>query len=94
MAETRFCDCPNCGRTNVVGYKVESSNSKFKKVALPGYGVIWGGILGGPVGAGLGLAIGKLVGDKVAKAQEDDMLEYKFQCPKCGHKFSEYFEKI
>lgn len=94
MAETRLHDCPNCGRTNVIGYKVNTYNESATTISGAASGTMIGAVIGGPIGAGIGLALGKLIGNQIGKFKEDNMLEYKFQCPHCSYKFSKYFEKI
>lgn len=94
MAETRFSDCPRCGRTNVVGYEVESKDEKVGKIAVTGGAAGLGALWGGPIGAGIGFAIGKYLEKKLPKLVNDENTdcEFKFKCPKCGYEFSEYFK--
>ena len=95
MAETRFCDCPICKRTNVVGYRVVENSEKYAKIGGAGYGLLMGALLGGPLGAAVGFAAGKYGGDKFAEKLDDDFAdaEFQFQCPACGHRFTKYFPK-
>lgn len=93
MAETRFCDCPNCGRSNVIGYKKETNEEKVAKVGAAGYGLLVGALLGGPIGAAIGFGAGKFGGDKLADELENGYMECQFQCPGCGHRFTKTFKK-
>lgn len=92
MAETRYCDCPNCGRSNVVGYKQEETNTKIAKIGGAGYGAVLGAAIAGPVGAAVGFAIGKFAGDKIANEVEDDLVYFKFQCPNCDNRWDKLFK--
>lgn len=93
MAESRFCDCPSCNRTNVVGYKIETKDEKILKAGGAGYGLLVGALLGGPIGAAIGFAAGKFGGDKLAEGAENGYAEFQFQCPGCGHRFTKIFKK-
>lgn len=92
MAETRFCDCEGCGRSNVVGYKVEKKEQKIAKAGGAGYGLLLGALLGGPIGAAIGFAAGKFGGDKIADGMDDGYAEFQFQCPGCGRRFTKTFK--
>lgn len=92
MADTRLCDCPNCNRPNVIGYKKEEKNTKIVKVSSAGYGTIMGAIIAGPIGAALGFALGKYGGEKLANEVEDDLIYFQFQCPKCDHRWEKLYK--
>lgn len=85
MAETRFCDCPNCGRANVFGYQ---KKDKGLLGIFACDGVLIGALLGGPIGAGIGLAAAKMAADVI-----DEGEKYKFQCPSCDHSWIKTFKK-
>ena len=90
MANTRYFDCPKCGRVNVIGYEKESEGDKiFKLGAGAGLAGI-GAALGGPVGALAGLAVGKFFGDKVCDSEN---AEFIFRCPSCDHSFTKIMRK-
>ncbi len=86
-------DCPKCGRANVTGYKKEEKQSKYLKGGAVGYGVVMGGLLGGPIGVAVGAGLGKMAGGMIADSAEGDLIEFQFQCPKCGYRWTKYFEK-
>lgn len=93
MAETRYCDCPECHRANVVGYKKEAKESKYWKGGATGYGAIVGGLLGGPLGAAVGAGLGKVAGDMLADETEGNWIDFQFQCPACNHRWEKSFKK-
>ncbi|MBQ2951361.1 MAG: hypothetical protein IJE12_10040 [Prevotella sp.] len=90
MAETRFHDCPKCGKENVVGYLKEDGGAKVGKVVSAGGLALSGALIGGPLGALAGLAIGKWYGDKVT--QPHGWTDFVFKCPRCNHEFTESFK--
>ncbi len=89
MAETRYSDCPNCGRENIIGYLKEETGDKVVKVVEGGGMALAGGLLAGPLGALAGLAVGKFLGDKFT---EKERAEFRFRCPRCNHEFRKYFD--
>ena len=90
MAETRYYDCPECGRENVVGYRKLESADKTVKAAEAGILTAAGALMAGPLGALAGFAIGKWVGDKLVDS--NSRIEFTFRCPRCGHEFTRWFD--
>ena len=86
MAESRFCDCPICKRTNVVGYKVEE---KGAKALLAGGAAILGAVAFGPLGLLGGLALGKMGGAALEDFGKEN--KFTFKCPNCSHEWSRWF---
>ncbi len=86
MAESRFCDCPSCKRTNVVGYKVEE---KGAKAIIAGSAAVLGAITLGPLGLLGGLALGKMGSDALEDSGKET--KFNFKCPNCSHEWSRWF---
>ena len=90
MAETRYHDCPECGRENVIGYIQQRDGDQIAKVAGGGGGAALGALVGGPIGAAVGFAIGKWCGDKFA--EPSGWYTFNFKCPRCGKEFSKKYK--
>jgi predicted RNA-binding Zn-ribbon protein involved in translation (DUF1610 family) len=90
MAETRYYDCPECGRENVVGYRKLEDGDKVAKTVGAGGLAAAGALAAGPLGALAGFAIGKWLGDKAVESGKE--LKFSFRCPRCGHEFTRWFK--
>ncbi len=89
MKHTRYSDCPNCGRENVIGYLKEETGDKVVKIVEGGGMALAGAMLGGPIGALAGLAVGKFLGDKFTEKERG---EFVFRCPRCNKEFCKTYD--